>query len=157
VLSGFHDRQPILDIMKTGLVTEARVDEAVTRLLTEQFLLGLFENPYVDAAKAGAIVGKDEFRAKALDAQRKSIVLLQNKGQGPSATLPLPAPTAAKPVKLYTMGLNAAVVGAGGYGGYAVVNGDYDPAKGQVRQAATGADYAVLRVEVSNPRSATSL
>jgi beta-glucosidase len=54
------------------------------------------------------------------------------------------------------MGLNAAVVGAAGYGGYTVVPGDYDAAKGEVRPSAAGADYAVIRVEVSNPRAATS-
>ena len=45
--------------------------------------------------------------------------------------LPLPAPTAARPVRLYTMGLNAAVAGGAPYGGYTIVNGDYDAAKGQ--------------------------
>jgi hypothetical protein len=78
----------VLDILKSGLVPEARADEASRRLLREQFLLGLFENPYVDPSEAGAIVGKDAFRAKALDAQRKSIVLLQNLQAGPEATLP---------------------------------------------------------------------
>ena len=78
VLSGFHDTQTIIDLVRDGLLPEARVTEAAKRLLKEQFLLGLFENPYVDAAKAGAIVGRSDFRAKAMDAQRKSIVLLQN-------------------------------------------------------------------------------
>jgi len=44
----------------------------------------------VDASKANTIVGKDEFRAKALDAQRKSIVLLQNLQNGAARVLPLP-------------------------------------------------------------------
>jgi beta-glucosidase-like glycosyl hydrolase len=157
VLSGFHDKQAVLDILKSGLVSEARADEAARRLLKEQFLLGLFENPYVDASQAGAIVGRDEFRAKALDAQRRSIVLLQNAGQGAAGTLPLPKPAASRPVTLYTMGLNAAVVSAAEYGGYSVVSGDHDAASGQRRPSAEGADYAVLRVEVSNPRSATSM
>lgn len=42
------------------------------------FHLGLFENPYVDPARAEAIVGSAAFRAAALDAQRRSIVLLEN-------------------------------------------------------------------------------
>jgi beta-glucosidase len=55
--------------MKTAFLT-------VTAVAMAGHLAGLFENPYVDASKAGGIVGRDEFRAKALDAQRKSIVLL---------------------------------------------------------------------------------
>jgi beta-glucosidase len=156
VISGFHHKQEVLDILKSGLLSEARADEAVRRLLKEQFLLGLFENPYVDASKAAAIVGNDGFRAKALNAQRKSIVLLQNAAPGSAATLPLPKPTPGRPVTLYTMGLNTAVAGAAEYGGYKVVAGDYDAAKGQNRAGAAGADYAVVRVEVSNPRAATS-
>jgi beta-glucosidase len=157
VLSGFHEKQTIIDLVRAGLLTEARVNEAVTRLLKEQFLLGLFENPYVDATKAAGIVGRDEFRAKALDAQRKSIVLLQNQTQedGKTRTLPLPAPSAARPVTLYTMGLNASVTGGAPYGGYSLVSGDYDATKGDSRPKATGADYAVIRVEVSNPREVT--
>jgi beta-glucosidase len=156
VLSGFHDKKAIVELVERGLVTEARVDEAVTRLLTEQFQLGLFESPYVDASKANAIVGNDAFRARALEAQRKSIVLLQNRGQGAGRTLPLPSPTAAKPVKLYTMGLHAAITGGPGYGGYTIVNGDYDASRGQSRPGATGTDYALIRVEVSNPRDVTA-
>jgi beta-glucosidase len=156
VLSGFHDKQTIIDIVHSGLLSEARVTEAATRLLREQFRLGLFEQPYVDAAKAASIIGKDEFRAKALDAQRRSIVLLQNGAPGAARTLPLPKPEAARPVTLFTMGLNAGVVSSAAYGGYRVVNGDYDSSKGGRRPSAAGADYAIIRVEVSNPRAATS-
>jgi beta-glucosidase len=156
VLSGFHDTQAILNILTSGLLSEARADEAARRLLKEQFLLGLFENPYVDASKASGIVGKDEFRAKALDAQRRSIVLLQNAELGTAKALPLPTPAAGRPVKLYTMGVNTAVVGAAGYGGYTVAAGDYDAAGGQTRPSASGADYAIIRIEVSNPRAVTS-
>jgi beta-glucosidase len=160
VLSGFHDKQTIIDLVTAGLLTEARINEAVKRQLIEQFRLGLFENPYVDAGQAASIVGKDEFRAKALEAQRKSIVLLQNQSQTNRAwdkTLPLPAPTAAAPVKVYTMGMNAAVVGAAEYGGYTVTAGDYGTATTPAtRPSAAGADYAIIRVEVSNPRAAAA-
>jgi beta-glucosidase len=133
VLSGFHDRQTVVEVVRAGLVPEARVTEAATRLLTEQFALGLFENPYVDADKADAIVGNDRFRARAMDAQRASIVLLQNAAAGTSRVLPIPAPAAAHPVRLYAMGLNPQVVAGAAYGGYTVVNGDYDAAKGDER------------------------
>jgi beta-glucosidase len=158
VLSGFHDKQTIIDLVTAGLLTEARINEAVKRQLIVQFRLGLFENPYVDASAAAAIIGKPEFRAKALEAQRKSITLLQNQNQAAGGkTLPLPAPTAAAPVKLYTMGLNAAVVGAADYGGYTVEAGDYGTVTTPAtRPSAAGADYAIIRVEVSNPRAAVA-
>ncbi|AQV98255.1 hypothetical protein BJN34_30765 [Cupriavidus necator] len=152
VLSGFHTKQTIIDLVNAGLITEARINDSVKRLLREQFKLGLFENPYVDDAKAAAIVGSDAFQAKALNAQRKSIVLLQNQDK----TLPLPAPSAAKPIKLFTMGLNKSVVGDAQYGGYNVVTGDYDASKGQTMPAIPAdTDYAVIRVEVTNPSSVT--
>jgi beta-glucosidase len=156
VLSGFHDRQTIIEAVRTGLVTEARVNEAAARLLTEQFRLGLFENPYVDASKADAIVGNAQFRARAMDAQRASIVLLQNAATGGTGVLPLRAPSPSRPITLYTMGLNTRVVSGADYGGYTVVPGDYDAAKGERRPGATGADYALIRVEVTNPRAVTS-
>ena len=147
VLSGFHDKQTIVNLVNLKLLSEGRVNEAVKRLLTEQFKLGLFENPYVDASKADNIVGNDTFRARALNAQRKSVVLLQNQDK----TLPLPAPTAAKPVKLYTLGLNKTIVTDAAYGGYTVVTGDYDATKGETLPAVpTDTDYAVIRVEVTN-------
>jgi len=156
VLSGFHDKQMVIQVVKDGLVPESRVTEAATRLLKEQFELGLFENPYVDAEQADAVVGNDRFRARAMEAQRASIVLLQNGVASTGRVLPIPAPTAARPVKLYTMGLNTGVVSGPGYGGYTVVDGDYDAAKGARRANAAGSDFAIIRVEVTVPRDVTS-
>ena len=153
VLSGFNTKQTIIDLVKSGLVTQERVDLAVTRLLREQFALGLFENPYVDASLADATVGRADFRAQAMEAQRRSIVLLKNQDGN---ALPLRAPTAAAPVKLYTLGLNAQIVGDAGYGGYTVTAGDRTAANGQTRALVpAGTDYALIRVEISNPRAAT--
>ncbi|MBA2961406.1 glycoside hydrolase family 3 protein [Ramlibacter sp. MAH-25] len=146
VLSGFSSKQEILDVVAAGLITEARLDEAVTALLREQFALGLFENPYVDAARANDIVGKPEFLAKALDAQRRSLTLLKN-----DTALPLKAPQPAAPVKLYSVNLNTSVLADPIYGGYTVVSGDRTAANGNIRPAVpAGTDYAVVRVEVSN-------
>ncbi len=159
VLSGFHDKQAIIGGVRAGLVSESRVSEAAARLLKEQFFLGLFENPYVEPEKADALVGNERFRARAMDAQRASIVLLQNDatdGEPARRVLPIARPTPGRPVKLYTMGLNAEVVSGAAYGGYAVVNGSYDPAKGERRATAAGSDYAIIRVEVTVPREVTS-
>jgi beta-glucosidase len=83
ILSGFNDNAQILGLVKSGKITESRVDVSVKRLLKEQFELGLFENPYVDANRASYIIGNASFQRKADLAQRKSIVLLQNKMQLP--------------------------------------------------------------------------
>jgi len=154
ILSGFHDNREILDCIETGLISENRIDEAVTRLLWEQFQLGLFENPYVDEEKTDTVVGNDTFREKGLTAQRKSIVLLKNQGD----MLPLPVPTEDHPVKIYAMGLNPSIIGGSEYGGYTVVSGDDNEEDGDVRsEIPSDMDYAIIRVEVTNPRSQTSL
>jgi beta-glucosidase len=154
VLSGFNTKQTIIDLVKGGLVSESRVNEAVTRLLVEQFNLGLFENPYVDAAAADGIVGKPEFLERALEAQRRSIVLLKNVD---NRVLPLRAPAAGKLVHLYTLGFDAAVVESAAYGGYQVTAGDRTTSNGNARvKARPDTDYAIFRVEVTNPRQVTS-
>ena len=66
-------------------VRQTRVGESAYRAVLLKFQLGLFENPYVDAGRAAALVGSDEFRGEATGAQRRSLVLLENK----NATLPI--------------------------------------------------------------------
>ena len=60
-----------------GDITQARVDDAVRRILRAKFMLGLFENPYGDPGLA-ATVGSAEHRALARQAVRESLVLLKN-------------------------------------------------------------------------------
>ena len=79
LFSGSADPAPLLETIQDGLITESRINESVIRLLVEKFDLGIFENPYVDVAKASEIVGSKAFQEKADLAQRKSIVLLRNK------------------------------------------------------------------------------
>jgi beta-glucosidase len=50
-------------------------------VLTQKFALGLFENPYVDLETARRVVGNPAFRAAALAAQRRALVLLENKNR----------------------------------------------------------------------------
>ncbi|WP_128547057.1 glycoside hydrolase family 3 protein [Larkinella soli] len=78
LFSGAADPTLLLETVRQGLVTEARIDESVRRLLKEKFELGLFENPYVDVEKARQIIGSAGFQKKADLAHRKSIVLLRN-------------------------------------------------------------------------------
>jgi beta-glucosidase len=71
----------LVDAVRAGELTEAQVDTSVVRVLTQKFALGLFENPYVDPAAAARVIGSEAFQAAALDAQRRALVLLENKGK----------------------------------------------------------------------------
>jgi beta-glucosidase len=62
---GVEDPAPLLAAVQAGLVTEAAVSTSALRILVQKFELGLFENPYVDAQAAVALVGKREFQAAA--------------------------------------------------------------------------------------------
>ncbi|HPO02692.1 MAG TPA: glycoside hydrolase family 3 N-terminal domain-containing protein [Treponemataceae bacterium] len=66
-------------LVKDGAVSEARVDEAVLRILTAKFKLGLFESPLAEREFLDR-VGSPEHRAVAREAVRKSAVLLKNDG-----------------------------------------------------------------------------
>ncbi len=50
----------IISLVKAGKLSEKRIDESVRRVLRQKFILGLFDNPYVDVEKAKATVGKAE-------------------------------------------------------------------------------------------------
>jgi beta-glucosidase len=78
IFSGSADPSLMLETVKKGLVSEARINESIARLLTEKFDLGLFENPYVNIDEAVKIVGNADFQKRGDLAQRKSIVLLRN-------------------------------------------------------------------------------
>ncbi|MFJ8073330.1 glycoside hydrolase family 3 N-terminal domain-containing protein [Streptomyces sp. NPDC096176] len=95
------------DEVTAGRVSEARVDDAVSRILTQKFRLGLFEQPYADTTNLDD-VGSAEHRAVAREAVAKSQVLLKND----SAVLPLK-----KSQKVYVAGSNADDLGnqAGGW------------------------------------------
>jgi len=75
----------IVDLVKSGEVSLGRIDDSIRRLLREKFIMGLFDNPYVDPDAAEKIVGNPDFIEAGELAQRKSIVLLKNE----SNTLPL--------------------------------------------------------------------
>jgi beta-glucosidase len=71
--------QGLTDDVKNGKVSRSRIDEAVGRILTQKFKLGLFEHPYVDPAKADkAVIGAD--KDLAVKAATESQTLLNNDG-----------------------------------------------------------------------------
>ncbi|WP_084546168.1 glycoside hydrolase family 3 protein [Glycomyces arizonensis] len=69
----------LLAEVDAGRVSENRIDDAVARILTQKFALGLFEHPFADTSLA-AEVGSEEHRAVAREAAAASQVLLRNEG-----------------------------------------------------------------------------
>ncbi|MEU6283702.1 glycoside hydrolase family 3 N-terminal domain-containing protein [Streptomyces sp. NPDC047028] len=93
--------QTLTDEVKAGRITEKRIDDAVSRILTQKFRLGLFEHPYADTSGASRI-GSPAHRAVARQAAAESQVLLKNDG----GVLPLK-----KSEKVYVAGSNADDIG----------------------------------------------
>ena len=74
--SGFM--KDMIDNVREGRVPMELIDRAVGRILRIKFMLGLFENPFVDAERAVSIVHSKEHQELALEAAREGIVLLKN-------------------------------------------------------------------------------
>ena len=69
-----------LEALGRGLITEADIDRAVSRVLRLKFMAGLFDNPYIDPARAEAGVRTRQTRDLAREVARQSITLLKNDG-----------------------------------------------------------------------------
>jgi beta-glucosidase len=69
--------EPLLRAIESGRIDIDIVDQSVTRILRQKVWLGLFEKPYVDGS---GIEVRDVDRAVALEAARRSLVLLKNDG-----------------------------------------------------------------------------
>lgn len=121
----------LVELVLSGDVSEERIDVSARRLLREKFVLGLFDAPLVDVAKAESVVGNARFRAAGEAAQRAAITLLTNTGE--SRVLPL-----ARGMKLYLEGVDPA-----------------DAARyGTVVETPDEADVAVVRLQAPfEPRS----
>ncbi|HWU31095.1 MAG TPA: glycoside hydrolase family 3 N-terminal domain-containing protein [Microbacterium sp.] len=70
----------IEELVDSGRISESRIDESIRRLLREKFRLGVFENRRVDTAATAEICGSPAFTAAGVEAQRKSLVLLADRG-----------------------------------------------------------------------------
>jgi len=75
---GESNPELLVKLTQQGKVTEQRLDDSVRRLMLDKFRLGLFDNPYVDEQEVVNIVGNSDFVAAGEDAQRRSMILLQN-------------------------------------------------------------------------------
>ena len=78
---GFYEST--LAAVKAGTITQARLDDAVRRILRVKFRLGLFEAEKPSERAVGGkfeLLGAPEHRAVAREAVRESLVLLKNEG-----------------------------------------------------------------------------
>ena len=98
----------LVDQVKAGSVPLSELDRAASRVLETKFRLGLFDDPYVDPDYAERVNNSPEHRRLALEAARKSIVLLKNE----NSLLPLDL---SKLKTIAVIGPNAADLHIGGY------------------------------------------
>lgn len=118
--------EKLVTMVKAGKISEQRINESVRRLLIDKFKLGLFENPYVDVQKAVETVGRNDFKEKGFEAQRKSLVLLKNDTIKNVPALPLKGQ-----VKIYVQGFDKKIASE-----FATVV-----------DSPSNADFAVIRLE----------
>jgi beta-glucosidase len=74
----------LLELAKEGKVPASRIDEAVRRILTVKYQLGLFDDP-LRGMESKTVIGSPDSRKVSLEAARESITLLKNENR----TLPL--------------------------------------------------------------------
>jgi beta-glucosidase len=67
----------LLELVQDGKVPTSRIDEAVRRILTVKYQLGLFDDP-LRGIDSKTIIGSPESRQVSLEAARESITLLKN-------------------------------------------------------------------------------
>ena len=87
----------VLELLKDGAISEARIDESLRRILKDKFILGIFESPYLTDDNID-VFNNQEFKEKGKEAQRKSMVLLKNEEQ----ILPL-----SKDMQVFVEGISA--------------------------------------------------
>jgi len=84
---GNNDAGPVTEAYRLGVAEHgeaamrARFEQSAVRLLRDILRTGLFENPYLDVKTTVATVGRPEFMTAGYETQRKSIVMLKNKGK----------------------------------------------------------------------------
>ena len=86
----------VVELVNEGSITESRIDTSIRRILHDKFILGLFDNPYLEE-EALEVFENESYKEKGKEAQRKSLVLLKNEEK----ILPLSAN-----IKVYLKGLN---------------------------------------------------
>ncbi len=98
----------LAQMVRSGKVPQEQVDNAVRRILTMKFQMGLFENPYADARAAEAKTATPDAIALAREAAVRSMVLVKNQNN----LLPLDP---GKVGKMLVVGTHARDTPIGGY------------------------------------------
>jgi beta-glucosidase len=73
-------RDELAGAVKQGLVKESTIDEAVRRILTMKYRLGLFRNPYVQPGRSETEIGSATQHQSARSVAEHTAVLLRNEG-----------------------------------------------------------------------------
>jgi len=73
----------LADAVRSGRLSERRVDEAALKLLTLKARLGLHKNRFVDESRTGEFIGTPEHLAIVQEVADKSLTLLKNDGVFP--------------------------------------------------------------------------
>jgi len=71
----------VVELVKSGRLSEARIDQSVRRLLRLKFQLGLFDNPFVDESLVPQVLGNPASVAAGHASQERAMTLLKNDQQ----------------------------------------------------------------------------
>ena len=67
----------VVELVNQNRISEQRINQSVRRILKDKFVLGLFDDPFVDTDNLGLLINSDNIE-KGREAQRRSMVLLKN-------------------------------------------------------------------------------
>lgn len=109
--------QGVLDAVKSGRISEQRIEESVRRILDVKYDQGLFHDPFADPARVPQVVGTPQNLAFADEVARASTTLIRNDGgvlpaqsvQDVLVVGPTAANTSALSSRLAEHGVNAAL------------------------------------------------
>ena len=87
VSNSYH--RNMLQLVQSGQVAVAEIDESVRRILRVKYAMGLFDRPYTDENLAATAMLRPESLAAAKAAATRSLVLLRNEAVSGSPLLPL--------------------------------------------------------------------
>ncbi len=96
----------VLDAVRTGELTEQRIEQSVARILAQKWRRGVIARPYVDEARVDAIVGTREHRARAQQITDHTTTLITDR----AGLVPLP------PGRVLVTGVGEDAVAAAGPG-----------------------------------------
>jgi beta-glucosidase len=132
-----NEYRALVDAVKGGLITEAEVNRSLERLFTARFKLGMFDPPErVPFSKIPyAVNDSEEHRKVALEAARKSIVLLKNENQA------LPLRTSATKIAVIGPSADDPEALLGNYNGFS--RRHVSPLEGMEKQFAGKVRYAL--------------